>query len=95
MPAVPVLAAEAGDAAGDEDHESDGDAADDEEQLEVDLAVAAGEPVAALAAHVAAPADDALPVAVTKVALRLGRCRKRTKMDTFFGTGPMILTMIS
>ena len=80
MPAVPVLAAEAGDAAGDEDHESDGDAADDEEQLEVDLAVAAGEPVAALAAHVAAPADDALPVAVAQVALRLGRCRKRQKM---------------
>ena len=71
--AVPVLAAEAGDAAGDEDHESDGDAADDEEQLQVDLAVAAGEPVPALAAHVAAPADDALPVAVAEVALRFGR----------------------
>ena len=71
--AVPVLAAEAGDAAGDEDHESDGDAADDEEQLQVDLAVAAGEPVAALAAHVAAAADDTLPVAVAEVALRLGR----------------------
>ena len=70
---VPVLAAEARYPAGDEDHEADGDAADDEEQLEVDLAVAAGEPVAALAADVAAPADDALTVAVAEVALRLGR----------------------
>ena len=61
VPAVPVLAAEAGDAAGDEDHESDGDAADDEEQLEVDLAVLAGEPGVAVTGDLSA-VEDALAV---------------------------------
>lgn len=65
---LPIATAKAGDSAGDEDHEADGDASDNEQQLEVDLAVATGEPVAALARYVAA-GDDALPVAVAEVAL--------------------------
>ena len=70
LPVVP--AAEAGDAARDEDHEADGDAAHDEEELEVDLAVPASVPVVALAGDVGA-ADEALPVAVAQIALRRSR----------------------
>lgn len=69
---VPVSAAETRNPAGDDDHESDGDASDDEEKLQVDLAVAAGKPAAALARDLGAGVDDALPVAVAQVALRRG-----------------------
>ena len=68
---VLVPAAEGGDSAGDEDHECDGDTAHDEQQLHVDLAVAAGEPLAALAHHVLA-GQHALAVLVAKVTLRRG-----------------------
>ena len=66
-----VPATEAGDATRDEDHETDGDEADDEEELQVDLAVAAGEPVSTLAGHFLA-AEHALAVAVAEVTL----CRR-------------------
>ena len=66
-----VAAAETGHAARDEDHEADGDAADDEQELQVDLAVAAGEPVPALAGDLLA-AEHALAVAVAEVTLGRG-----------------------
>lgn len=66
---TPVPAAEAADTTGDDDHEDDRDAADYEEELEVDLAVSSGEPLAALAADLRV-FDHAVPVLVAKVALR-------------------------
>ena len=44
-----VPATEARDTASDKDHEADRDAADDEQELQVDLAVAAREPIPAFA----------------------------------------------
>ena len=57
----PVTAAEAGDAAGDDHHETDADCTHDQEQLEVDLAVLAGEPGVAVTGDLGA-VEDALAV---------------------------------
>ena len=75
-----VAAAEAGHAARDEDHEADGDTADDEQELQVDLAVAAGEPLPALAGDLLAP-EHALAVAVAEVALGRGGWKKRRERE--------------
>lgn len=51
VPLPLVLAAEAGDPAGNEHHEGGGHCAHDEQQLEVDLAVLAGEPRVTITRH--------------------------------------------
>ena len=76
-----VAAAEAGHAARDEDHEADGDTADDEQELQVDLAVAAGEPLPALAGDLLAP-EHALAVAVAEVALGRGGWKVKKRKNT-------------
>ena len=68
---VPIPTAEAGDATGDDNHEDDGDAAHDEEELQVDLAVLPGEPGPTLTGDGALP-NDALAILVAKVAFRCG-----------------------
>ena len=67
----PVPAAEAGDAAGDDHHQADADGAHDQQQLEVDLTVLAGEPGVAVAADLGA-VEDALAIPVTQLTLGAG-----------------------
>ena len=73
-----VPAAEAGDSTSDEDHETHRNASDDEQELQVDLAVAAGEPVPALAGHLLAT-EHALAVAVAEVTLGRGGWKVKKK----------------
>ena len=74
----PVPAAEAGHAAGDDHHEADGDTTDDEEKLEIDLTLLAGEPRLTLTLNLVI-LDVAHAIAAAQVA-RLGRlgCKIRT-----------------
>ena len=67
----PVPAAEAGHAAGDDHHEADADRAHDQQELQVDLTVLAGEPGVAVAADLGA-VEDTLTIPVTELALSAG-----------------------
>jgi len=62
-----IAAAEAADSAGDEDHQGNGNAADDQQQLQVDLTISACKPISAFAGDHGA-LDEAAPVAVAGVA---------------------------
>ncbi len=63
-----VATTKARNAARDEDHEADGNATHDEQQLQVDLAIATREPFATLARHFARAFDDAIAVTVAQLA---------------------------
>ena len=67
----PVPAAEAGHAARNDHHQADADRAHDQEELQVDLTVLAGEPGIAVAADLGA-VEDTLTIPVTQLTLSAG-----------------------
>ena len=67
----PVSATEAGDSTRDDHHETDAHSADNQEELQVDLAVLAGKPSVTVAGDLRA-VEDTLTVPVTELALRAG-----------------------
>ena len=86
-----VSAAEARNPAGDEDHQADGHATDDQQELQVDLTISAGEPISTFALHFSGADDDAFPVSVAEVAfggrggtLPAGEVARRDVVIAFF-----------
>ena len=67
----PVSAAEAGNSTRDDHHETDAHSADNQEELQVDLAVLASKPGVTVAGDLRA-VEDTLTVPVTELALRAG-----------------------